>query len=71
MPDTLFIGANSESTEAGEIVKTSEINSQVVDGTQGYFDFEPPLLISSWGVFEGLKSIKWFAEVTQSRLASS
>ena len=61
---TLFIGGDSDSDEAKKIVESIDVDLSVVDCKSGYCDFEPPLLISAWGVFDGLRSIKWFGQLT-------
>lgn len=60
---TLYIGQDSDSKEAVKIVEAAGVNLHVVDCTFEHCDFEPPLLISSWGVFDSLNSIIWFGAV--------
>ena len=62
-PVTLFVGNDSESNKAIKAVQDAGINSRVFDRAVGQFDFDTPLLISAWGVFEGLNSIIWFTRI--------
>lgn len=60
---TLYIGHDSDSKEAMKIVEAAGLDLHLVDCTLQHCDFEPPLLISRWGVFDSLHSISWFGEV--------
>ena len=62
-PVTLFVGSDAQSNEALKIVKDAGIALHVIDSDLGYRDFDTPLLVSAWGVFDGLKAIAWFTEV--------
>ena len=62
-PVTLFVGKDSDSDEAISVVKKAGIETKIVNGTSETFDFDPPLLISAWGVFDSLKSIRWFTRM--------
>ena len=56
-PVTLFVGKNSDSDEAITIVREAGIETQIVNGTSDNFDFDTPLLISAWGVFDSLMKL--------------
>lgn len=62
-PVSLFVGNDSESDKAIKAVERTGINLRIFNNSRGHFDFDPPLLISAWGVFEGLNSIVWFAKM--------
>lgn len=62
---TLFIGNDSESNEAVKAVNDAGIKLRIFDRTTGQFEFETPLLITAWGVFDGLSSISWFVKVAK------
>lgn len=64
-PVTLFVGADSESAEAVRVIQGSGVTTHIVDDTLGGRDFETPLLVTSWGVFEGLNAIVWFTKVAE------
>lgn len=67
---TLFIGNDPDSDKAKKIVQDSGINLCVVYCGIGQCDFDLPLLVSPWGVFDGINSITWFGRVAseQSKL---
>jgi hypothetical protein len=65
---TLFIGSDPDSGQALEIVKNFPFGLKVVDCNIVECDFETPLLISSWGVFDDLNSIIWFGQVASQNL---
>ncbi len=67
---TLFVGHDPDSDKALKIVNGAGISLHVVDCTGGRCDFEPPLLISPWGVFDGLTSISWFGRLAAEQVAS-
>ena len=60
---TLYIGHGTDSQEAVKIVEAAGVTLRLVDCTHGHCDFDPPLLISPWGVFDSLNSIIWFGKV--------
>jgi hypothetical protein len=60
---TLFIGNDPDSKRAVKVVEATGIILHVVDCTLGRCDFEPPLLISAWGVFDSLDSIIRFGQI--------
>lgn len=66
-PVTLFIGSDAESDEAKRVLKDAGIELYIVDGMLGERDFQLPLLLTAWGVFEDLQSIIWFTEVAKQR----
>jgi len=67
MIGTLFVGKDKESKEAEHAVGVSGMKVHIVECTHTTCDFTPPLLISSDGVFEGLKLIKWYTQVGEGR----
>ena len=62
---TLFIGNDSESDDAVKAINDAGLKLRIFDKTNGQFEFDTPLLITAWGVFEGLSSISWFAKVAE------
>ena len=60
---TLYFGHDSDSTTAVKIMEAAGVDLHLVDCTVEHCDFEPPLLISPWGVFDNLNSIIWFGDV--------
>ena len=65
---TLFIGNDPDSGEALKIAQSFPFSLKVVDCKTADCDFETPLLISPWGVFEDLGSIIWFGQVAAQNL---
>lgn len=62
-PVTLIVGSDSDSDEAIRAVEGAGILLHIVNSTLGERDFETPLLVNAWGVFEGLDAIIWFTRV--------
>jgi len=60
---TLFVGSDPDSDEAMKVAQTMPFELKVIECKVGQCDFDPPMLISSWGVFDGLNSIIWFGQV--------
>ena len=52
---TLFVGSDPDSNEAVKVIQNMPFDLRVVKCQVGQCDFETPLLISSWGVCDGLK----------------
>lgn len=57
---TLYLGSDSDSQKAQRLVTGAGISLKIIICTAGTCDFEPPMLISSTGVFDGLESITWY-----------
>ena len=60
---TLFVGSDPDSNEAVKVLQNMPFDLRVIKCQVGQCDFETPLLISSWGVCDGLSSIIWFGRV--------
>ncbi len=61
----LFVGRNRSSKRAMQLLREAGIEVQVIDGSKVDRDFNLPLLISDWGVFDNLESIDWYVKVLQ------
>ena len=62
-PITLFVGNDDDSQLARDAVEKSGLELNVFQAKAGELDFETPLLISAWGVFDSLSSIRWFIQM--------
>ena len=60
---TLYIGADADSDLATTAIQQAGLDHLIVQCTPGTCDFRTPMLISSLGVFDGLRSIVWFIDV--------
>ena len=68
-PVTLFIGEDSDSQQAKKVVEDAGFVMFVIDPRDDETDFETPVLISEWGIFNGLSGITWFIDFARSRYA--
>ena len=66
----LFIDGETESQRALEVIRDVGIVPQIVKVTDQDADVAAPLLISGWGVSEGIESIIWFAKMITWREAN-
>ena len=61
----LYVGRDKDSDRASTLVREVGIEPIIVTCAPGACDFQTPLLIAPWGVFEGLNEIAWFANLAR------